>query len=133
MYKLAQEFTFQAAHTTLTVATSFCPKEEHLHQFTGQLVFKNALVNQYGTLHTENDLKRFSDVLNSLILLPEFWSLELIAKELYNHGVSLFPDLNSVVLYLTEMPFRVVEYMGTDEAVIPISSLEESSEDELLH
>ena len=111
MFKLAHEFTFQAVHTVQPqFVTKSCPAETHAHSFTGQLVFKGTDVGQFGTLCTEEELQKYSEILNSMNKLADIWSLELIAKELYNYGVALFPNLYGIVLYLTDAPFRVAEY-----------------------
>lgn len=114
MFRLAHEFTFLVEHQT-TAINSSCPQEVHEHHFTGQLIFESSILTQYGTLHTENDLLRFGDVLNSIVILPEQWSLELIAKDLYNHAKVLFPDLQAINLFMTNRPYRVAEYNSTGE------------------
>ncbi len=125
MYKLTHQFTFQAVHTSSIVPiTAMCTNEAHMHHFTGSLIFTNKMLNQFGTLHTENELRRFADVLNSLTNLPESWSLELIAKELYNHGVSMFPDLKSIVIYMTDAPFRTAEFSQEGDELIVHTGIE---------
>lgn len=133
MYRLSHEFAFQAMHVASpTSATNLCPADRHLHHFTGQLIFKGHQLNSYGTLHTENDLRRFADVLNSLTNLPELWTLELVAKELYNYAVGMFPDLQTLSLYQTNAPYRMAEYTADEEvmqdnSVLMLDSIQEDS------
>jgi len=111
VFKLAHEFTFQAVHTVPPQhETISCPAKAHIHAFTGQLIFKGTVLNEYGTLCSESDLQQFGNTLNEMNNLADSWSLELIAKELYNNAVTLFPNLNGVLLYMTDAPFRMAEY-----------------------
>lgn len=98
MYKTSQEFTF----TINQDDTDF--------NFTGQLVFEGKEINDIGTLHTEEELSSFGTILNESLRVPEYWTLETLAKYLYDYARPVFKNLHAVTLYLTAHPQRVTEY-----------------------
>lgn len=98
MFKTSQEFTF------------VINQDEHVYNFTGQLVFTGKEVNSIGTLHTEEELSSFGALLNGSLSIPEYWTLELLAQHLYSYARPVFPNLESVNLYITEQPQRIAEY-----------------------
>lgn len=98
MFKTSQEFTFSIS------------QNDYVYEFTGQLVFKSKDLNSIGTLHTEEELSSFGDLLNGSLSIPEYWTLELLSEHLFNNARPVFQNLSSVNLYLTEQPQRVSEY-----------------------
>lgn len=99
MFKTSQNFTFTIS------------QNDHKYDFTGQLVFKSKVINSIGTLHTEEELSSFGILLNESLPIPEYWTLELLAQHIFNYARSVFSNLFSVNLYLTQSPQRIAEYI----------------------
>lgn len=98
MYKASQEFSF-----TLR-------QDENDTRIIGQLIFSSKSINAVGTLYTDEELQSFNDMLNSNFPIPQYWTLETLAKYLFESCRGLFTNLSAVNLYIEDMPERVVEF-----------------------
>lgn len=113
MFKTSQEFKFSIKH------------EERTYDFAGQLVFVAKELNSIGTVHTEEELASFGVMLNESIAVPEYWTLELLAENLFNHARTAFSNLHAVTLYIEQNPQRVTEYSKDVQQIGDIMELEE--------
>lgn len=102
MFTVKQDFTFSIV------------QQNTEHGFTGQLIMKARDLNSFGTVHNEEEFQRFTESLNSISNIPEFWTLETIAQLIYFQAKPLIPALHSLGLYLTNVPQRTVEYVGAE-------------------
>jgi hypothetical protein len=100
MYKLTQEFTF-----------SWSWDEETKLHFTGEMEFIGTDLNENGALISK-DFQPFIDVLETIILVPELLTLEIVSKLVYDKGKGLYPKLNSIRLWQTQFPEQKAEYSG---------------------
>jgi hypothetical protein len=85
MYKVSHEFSFELSYN------------ESLIKFIGKLIFENKDLNSDGSLHTEKDMENFGVVLNRSIALPEYWTLEMLTKTLYDNIKPIFQIFHLLV------------------------------------
>jgi hypothetical protein len=98
MYKVSQEFSFVIGLDGKPV------------NIIGQLIFEKDTLNEFGSLNTEEEFKKFTEVLNSLTDLPIYWTLETLSKIIYERTCSVFSCLVAVNLSIKEEPTRIAEY-----------------------
>lgn len=103
MYKVEHEFSFDMQHNDNAV------------KFIGKLLFENKRLNELGSLHTDEDMDSFGVALNRAISIPEYWTLEIMAKTLYDNIKPIFVNLAGIKLSIEQAPYRTAEYNSADE------------------
>ncbi len=98
MFKVSHEFTFSLN------------TDGKLNKFIGQLVFEGVELNEFGTLHTDDEITRFGKEINSAVELPEFWTVEILTRTLFFKFKPMFTNLKNINLFAEAIPQRVVEY-----------------------
>jgi len=116
MFRTSHEFTFEMNHNS------------QLIKFIGQLIFQGEELNEVGSLHTEDDMASFGVALNQVIALPEYWTLEMLAKSLFDSVKPIFSSLNSLNLTMEHAQYRVAEYSISKSNYIDIDGVVELPE-----
>lgn len=113
MYKTVQEFSFTIK------------QNEKEYNFIGQLIFKSSNLNVVGTLHTDYEIEVFNGLLNASPPVPDYWTLELVAKHIFDSSKHIFSNLYGVAIFNVEAPQRVSEYTNELDNLNDILELNE--------
>jgi hypothetical protein len=116
MFRVAHDFSFQMNHNG------------ELVEFLGQLIFQGEELNEVGSLHTEEDMTGFGVALNQTIQLPEYWTLEMLTKNLFDNVKPIFNNLTAINLTMKNAQYRVAEYSIRQPSYIDIDGVVELPE-----
>ena len=90
-------------------------QDETVTKFLGQLIFQGKELNEVGSLHTEEDMSHFGVLLNQSLGLPVYWTLEILAKSLFDNVKPLFANLKAINLTVVGSEHRIAEYSIDEE------------------